>query len=90
MEYLRHRQIASAVDISHALHLTAADIRHHLAILAMEGIVEITGQRSSVGRGRPSEERHEARQADRCGHAIVLVTRRICHARAERARRRLF
>ena len=49
--------------MSHALHLTAADIRHHLAILEMEGIVEITGQRSSVGRGRPSSLYQLTRQA---------------------------
>ena len=63
MDYLLHRQIASAIDIGHALHLTAADIRHHLAILEAEGIVEVTRQRPSIGRGRPSSLYQLTRQA---------------------------
>jgi predicted ArsR family transcriptional regulator len=63
MEYLQHRQIATAVEISHALHLTAADIRHHLALLEADGIVEVTSQRPSVGRGRPSSLYQLTRQA---------------------------
>jgi predicted ArsR family transcriptional regulator len=54
MEYLQRRRLASAVDISHALHLTAADIRHHLSILVAEGVVEIVSQRPASGRGRPA------------------------------------
>jgi predicted ArsR family transcriptional regulator len=63
MEYLERRQIASAADMSHGLHLTAADIRHHLAVLELEGTVEITGLRPSVGRGRPSSLYQLTRQA---------------------------
>lgn len=54
IEYLQHRQPAAPVDISRALQLTAADIRHHLSALEAEEIVEIISQRPAVGRGRPT------------------------------------
>ncbi len=53
-DFLSHRQLASAVDMSRALHLTAADIRHHLAILDAEGVIKVTSQRPASGRGRPT------------------------------------
>jgi predicted ArsR family transcriptional regulator len=62
-EYLLHRQLASAVDMSRALHLTAADIRHHLAILELEGVVAVTSQRPATGRGRPTSLYQLAQQA---------------------------
>jgi predicted ArsR family transcriptional regulator len=63
IDYLQRRQLASAVDISHALHLTAADIRHHLTILSDEGVVNIVSERSSSGRGRPTALYQLAKQA---------------------------
>ncbi len=41
------------MEISNALGVTAADIRHHLSILKKEGVVRTTGQRPASGRGRP-------------------------------------
>jgi predicted ArsR family transcriptional regulator len=53
IEYLREKELASAIEISNALSLTAADIRHHLSVLKKEGVVRTTGQRPPSGRGRP-------------------------------------
>jgi predicted ArsR family transcriptional regulator len=46
-------EIMTVADISLALHITSANTRHHLAILAKEGIVESVGIRHRSSRGRP-------------------------------------
>ena len=81
-EYLQRRQFASAVDISHALHLTAADIRHHLSILEFEGVVEVVSQRPASGRGRPTSLYQLSRQAlsnnlDGLSNALLAETRQF-------------
>jgi predicted ArsR family transcriptional regulator len=53
MEFLQFHRHASAAELSRALHVTAANIRHHLSILEEEGVVAVTGQRPASGRGRP-------------------------------------
>jgi predicted ArsR family transcriptional regulator len=52
IEYLRLKQVASASEIGQALHMTAANARHHLSTLESEGIVEIVDYRR-LGHGRP-------------------------------------
>ena len=52
LEYLKKQQTASVWDMSNALAMTGANIRHHLASLKSEGLVEIFSQ-SRDGRGRP-------------------------------------
>lgn len=54
LDYLRSHQTITAEELSHALHMTPANIRHHLAILQQRGLVEIIGQRPPKGRGRPA------------------------------------
>ncbi|RPI25063.1 MAG: ArsR family transcriptional regulator [Chloroflexota bacterium] len=53
-EYLQTRRAASAAELARALHMTSANVRHHLAILAEEGVVEVVGEQRSAGRGRPT------------------------------------
>jgi predicted ArsR family transcriptional regulator len=53
VEYLQVRRHATAAELGRVLHLTSANIRHHLAVLEKEGVVEVTGQRALPGRGRP-------------------------------------
>lgn len=54
LEYLQDRRHASAEDLSLALQVTAANIRHHLSVLASEDVVEVIGKRSPrSARGRP-------------------------------------
>jgi len=55
LAYIRKYLIASAVDISHALEMTQANARHHLAHLETEGLIEVTGQRRGRGRGRSAQ-----------------------------------
>ncbi|RPI80547.1 MAG: ArsR family transcriptional regulator [Chloroflexi bacterium] len=55
LDYLEIKQAASPVDIARALHLTAANIRHHLSILNEEGVVDVIDQRPAARKGRPSQ-----------------------------------
>jgi len=52
LEYLRKHQTASVGDLSRALAKTGANIRHHLAVLEADDLIEITSQRREY-RGRP-------------------------------------
>jgi predicted ArsR family transcriptional regulator len=54
LEYLQVKGVATAPDIARALHLTAANIRHHLSILSEEGALEGLGERAIGNRGRPT------------------------------------
>jgi predicted ArsR family transcriptional regulator len=53
LEYIQSKEVACAAEISRALHMTAANARHHLSALKDEGVVTVIGQRPSPGRGRP-------------------------------------
>jgi predicted ArsR family transcriptional regulator len=82
IEYLQRRQQACAVEISHALHLTAADIRHHLSLLEDEGVVDVVDQRPATGRGRPTSFYQLTRQAllnnlDGLSKALIAETQHI-------------
>lgn len=55
MEVLHTRRVATASELSRILHLTTADIRHHLSILTYQGVVEVAGHRPTRGRGRPNQ-----------------------------------
>jgi predicted ArsR family transcriptional regulator len=54
LDLLESRRAASAQELAQALQVTAANIRHHLANLAAEGLVAKTGSRQPTGRGRPT------------------------------------
>ncbi|MGE5221131.1 MAG: helix-turn-helix transcriptional regulator [Omnitrophica WOR_2 bacterium] len=53
LEFLQVKRSASVSELSRAIHLTRANIRHHLSILADEGVVEVISLRPTGGRGRP-------------------------------------
>ena len=53
IEYLQVNRNATAAEISRALMLTSANIRHHLRILIKNGMVEAVGKEPVRGRGRP-------------------------------------
>ena len=44
VDYLQNNRIASSIEISRALMVTAANIRHHLRILEDTGVVEVVGK----------------------------------------------
>jgi predicted ArsR family transcriptional regulator len=53
LSYLGQHNGASALEISRALRVTAANIRYHLGILEADGRVQQLGLRPESGRGRP-------------------------------------
>jgi predicted ArsR family transcriptional regulator len=53
LDYLQTNRAATPVEMSRALQVTAANIRHHLKILRTAGLVEVVGTRKVRGRGRP-------------------------------------
>ena len=55
LEQISSKHSLSASQLSLALGTTAANIRHHLAILLEEGVVEIVERSSDGGRGRPTQ-----------------------------------
>jgi predicted ArsR family transcriptional regulator len=52
LEYLEKQQTASVRELSHALAMTGANIRHHLAVLESNYLIEPLSQRRE-GQGRP-------------------------------------
>lgn len=53
-EYIQAQRIVSAADLSRALRMTSANVRHHLAILEEQGRVQVVGQRETRKKGRPA------------------------------------
>jgi DeoR family suf operon transcriptional repressor len=95
MEYLEHRQLASPGEMSRALHLSSADIRHHLSILEVEGVVDVVRTRQAAGPGRPSSIYQLTRQVmsnnlDGLSRALLEETSHLVpEADQEAFRRRL-
>jgi predicted ArsR family transcriptional regulator len=53
LEFIQSKEVVTSAEISSALHMTAANARHHLSILRDEGVVQVIGQRQKAQRGRP-------------------------------------
>jgi predicted ArsR family transcriptional regulator len=52
LEHLRRHHTSTAPELGRALGMTAANVRHHLAILVNNDLLEVVGRRRE-GRGRP-------------------------------------
>lgn len=59
LDYLKRNRTVSSRQLARDLHMTPANARHHLGILAADGRVEVVAQRQ-VGRGRPEKVYHLA------------------------------
>jgi predicted ArsR family transcriptional regulator len=55
LDFLESKRAATPLEIGQALHMTTANVRHHLAILVSEGVVETIGERTAGKRGRPAK-----------------------------------
>lgn len=53
IEYLQTNRMATSIEMSRALLVTPANIRHHLKVLESTGLVKVIGSRAGHGRGRP-------------------------------------
>jgi predicted ArsR family transcriptional regulator len=55
LAYLNKTRTASAQEISRALKMSTANVRHHLRVLASDGRLEVVSARGHDGRGRPEK-----------------------------------
>ena len=55
LAYFAKTRRASAREISHALKMSAATVRHHLRVLVSDGRLEMTSVQRGEGRGRPEK-----------------------------------
>lgn len=53
VDYLQVNRMATSIELSRALQVTSANIRHHLKLLEEAGVVEVVGNQPGRGRGRP-------------------------------------
>lgn len=80
LSFLRHRGPASATELSRALKLTPANIRHHLRVLQKEGVVLPIHFERTGPKGRPAclyglSEQQEAHNLDRLCAAFLELLR---------------
>lgn len=54
LDYVENRRVATTAELSQALHVTKANVRHHVTNLLEQGLLEVSGERPQKGRGRPS------------------------------------
>lgn len=53
LDYLDNKPLTTTAELSRALKMTPANVRHHLRVLIEEGAVEVAERGPSNGRGRP-------------------------------------
>jgi len=76
LDYLQHKQVASAAEIGRALKMSAANARHHLAVLSAQGLVQVIGQQQPAGGGRPAllyttTSQNSQHNFDRLAHVLL-------------------
>jgi len=76
LDYLQHKPLATATELSRALKMTPANVRHHLRVLIEEGAVEVAERGISHGRGRPTmlyalTQRSQSHNLDGLAHALL-------------------
>jgi predicted ArsR family transcriptional regulator len=54
LEYIRLHRYVTATEISRVLKMTPANARHHLAVLADQGVIEVVSECPTGGKGRPA------------------------------------
>jgi predicted ArsR family transcriptional regulator len=55
LNYIIEQQSTTVEELSKAFHVTPANIRHHLSILAEQGSITVIGVKENVSKGRPSQ-----------------------------------
>ena len=76
LDYLQNKPQATAIELSRALKMTPANVRHHLGILIEEGAVELATRVPPHGRGRPAllftlTQKSHGNNLDGLSHALL-------------------
>ena len=79
IQYLESRQVASAQELSRALQVTAANVRHHLKNLQQDELVTMIGERAPQGRGRPTKLFRLARQGENLNLLAGMLLNELLH-----------
>lgn len=79
LEYLSNKPQATAIELSRALKMTPANVRHHLRVLVDEGAVELATHIPPHGRGRPAllyalTQKSQDHNLDGLAHALLEAT----------------
>lgn len=87
LDYIRDRRLVTTAEISKAFRMTQANARHHLEVLRELGLVEVVGQRSQKGKGRPAwlyglSERTLGHNLDNLTNALLAEISRESDLRA--------
>lgn len=53
--YILEQQSATVEELSKVFKVTPANIRHHLSILVSQGSLKVIGQKTHMGKGRPTQ-----------------------------------
>jgi len=67
-DFIKNHHLVVTAEISRALNMTEANVRHHLTILQNQGLVEVVGSRRTQGKGRPAQLFRISRQS--MGHNL--------------------
>jgi len=67
-DFIKNHHVVVTSEISRALIMTEANVRHHLTILQNQGLVEVVGSRRTQGKGRPAQLFRISRQS--MGHNL--------------------
>ena len=67
-DFIKNHHLVVTAEISRALNMTEANVRHHLTILQNQGLVEVVGLRRTQRKGRPAQLFRISRQA--MGHNL--------------------
>ena len=67
-DFIKNHHVVVTAEISRALNMTEANVRHHLTILQYQGLVEVVGSRRTQGKGRPAQLFRISRQS--MGHNL--------------------
>lgn len=74
MAHLDNADTASAVELSQLFEMTSANLRHHLGVLMAQGFVEIVGEDTPKGKGRPTLRYMAVKEKETDGlHMLVEV-----------------
>lgn len=72
LAYLTKNRTASAREISRALKMSAATVRHHLRVMLADGRLELSFVRGREGRGRP--EKVYSLPGSALGHNLAILS----------------
>jgi predicted ArsR family transcriptional regulator len=65
LSYITEQQRSTVEELSKVFRVTPANIRHHLSILVSQGAIKIIGQKTHLGKGRPTQIYSASQQSDR-------------------------